>query len=147
MNFKLLKPCVLFLDIDGVLVTADGDTPQNKCVNALQRIIDNVNPSIVISSSWRLDPEFDANKLLSDFGLKNFNVIGQTGQQCETRGEEIKLWLSDNSTDQFVIIDDDDSGMSDLFHHWFQTTWEHGLTEDIANRVISYILFDGGFAL
>lgn len=149
-GMKKLAMKIVFLDIDGVLVTRDSprplrEIPISSCVQALQRIIDTVQPQIVVSSSWRLDVSGieGMRDLLTNFGLVNFNLLGMTpfiSGANVTRGDEIRAWLktTDADVEVFAIIDDDKQ-MGDLLPFWFKTTWANGLTDEIADKVIWFL--------
>jgi len=141
---------MIFLDIDGVLVTRDSprplrEIPMSSCVQALQRIIDTVQPQIVVSSSWRLDVSGieGMRDLLTGFGLTNFNLLGMTpfiSGMNVTRGDEIRAWLKTTDVDvEIFAIIDDDKQMGDLLPFLFKTTWANGLTDEIADRVIWFL--------
>ena len=147
---------IIFLDVDGVLNFWDcwidsipnvlrGDDKTQKlsldCINQLNRIIDETGAKIVISSTWR------KYKWLYDFLLSSpikGEIIGETPDllydvsRKTSRGLEIKEWLNDEYGEpcHFIILDDDDD-MDDLMDHLIQTNYDDGLTEEIANKVIS----------
>ena len=127
---------IIFLDIDGVLVTGDdpkslkefalvdGDRMrhfQPNCVKALNALTDQTGAKIIISSTWRNSHEFPI--LLKHF--KNEGVTGEVigitptlrevGGYSVFRGLEIQHWLNKNDhtpIESFVILDDD----SDMCH-------------------------------
>ncbi|HEC72062.1 MAG: HAD domain-containing protein [Candidatus Thorarchaeota archaeon] len=125
---------IIFLDIDGVLVTpgslrasggkvfSDFHPP---CVACLNEIIKKSNAKIVISSTWRHGhPKyFDIRSFLEEQGVKG-EIIGmtRTGDSAH-RGIKIMAWLADHSNgfqvknavgqiigsdriDSYVILDD-----------------------------------------
>lgn len=121
---------VIFLDIDGVLVTsrshaAFGLVEQRLpfmnafdpvAVNLIQALCVQANAKIVISSTWR----FSVSKTMllehfhnQHFDLSRFLVNGPHWETprlfSEGRTAEITLWLEDNDPDgelDFLIVDD-----------------------------------------
>jgi hypothetical protein len=134
---------IIFLDFDGVLTNqhTDWKTFDPECVKHLKRIIDETNADIVISSSWRLNmTTYGLQKLFEPYELQD-KVIGTIPELEEgvfMRGKEIKKWLDNNPTDNFVILDDDDD-MEPLKHKWVQTNFEVGLTEEGATKAIEML--------
>lgn len=146
---------VLFLDIDGVL-NWDGTT--ERCgrylgidpamVARFNRIIDaHPDVKIVISSTWRrCDMPLDAYKnfdeliaYLKSQGLRG-DIIGKTPFKMGyiARGEEIKMWFRGEGkalgVEQYVILDDDTSGMAPYVKPEFDGRWmtEEEFAEDLA---------------
>lgn len=132
---------VLFLDIDGVLFTyntSDTTKPNASCVAALQKIIDNVHPAIVISSSWK-NLRRDFTEMLASFGLKNFNCIGSTPSIFSSdsiRGDEIRAWIDANGEPKHFVIVDDENDMGEFKPHLVRTIFKDGLTFDHADVII-----------
>lgn len=149
MNSELLK--VIFLDIDGVMNSCFSKTStvhenlafDPNCVAHLYKIIAATDAKVVLSSSWRIGETIEtiSNRVLSHYGLDKY-LIGMTPFQdfeC-TRGEEIKQWLSKNSCDSFVILDDDND-MGSYTPYLVRTKTKYGLQAyhvqkaiDILNR-------------
>lgn len=124
---------IVFLDIDGVLATADsidrgyhfmvGEEDsygfEPACVNAFNRLIELTHCKVVISSSWR--------KTISVEALKTF--FQEQGVVCEIVGtteflgdnvprwKEIGLWIDTNMRkgDTWVVIDDDWNAHPDIW--------------------------------
>lgn len=133
---------VIFLDIDGVLVTNNSKTSWQAdpvCIAALQKIIDNVHPQIIVSSSWKNMHGVNFSKVFSDWGLTDFNFAGKTPTirgDDSIRGDEIRAWMDANTIpDHFVIVDDEDD-MAELRPFLVQTNFKDGLTFDHAERII-----------
>ncbi|MCM3268818.1 HAD domain-containing protein [Paenibacillus elgii] len=144
---------IIFLDIDGVLVTSRHMVQSKKyfghefdpeCVRNLQEILEKTEAKIVVSSSWRegrilkqLQSIFEIN------GIKK--VVGMTPIiEGAIRGKEIKEYLNDilNSgveVDKFVIIDDEEE-MGELDDHLVETSFETGITKAIADKVIHFLV-------
>lgn len=130
---------VLFLDVDGVLnsrATTDFknhlfpiDPYMSFLVGKIQLDTD---CEIVLSSSWRLHPDgIEAvEKLLP--------LLDKTPYNGGIRGSEVKQWLKEHpEVTRYAILDDD----SDFYKYQplFQTTFENGLTPEIAKQVTDYL--------
>lgn len=159
---------VIFLDVDGVLNSLDDlkiyreknniqgcilyDHVEDRPLKLLREIIDVTDAKIVISSSWRLgylrnhketihDSLF--NKLenrLKDYDITIYDVTPSLPYGYE-RGDEIHKWLEDHTDVENFIIFDDDSDMSiySSTNNFLQTTYEHGLTEEIRDKAIQIL--------
>lgn len=145
--------CVLFLDFDGVLNSdlhikriRKGEPSavreiDSGCVDLLNKIIEETNCKIVISSSWRMHNSLDMLiEILIKSGLKYpDNIIGNT-LLCDLshRGLEIQDWLFVNRFEgNYVILDDlDEYDFGLIKDHLIKTDFNFGLTYDIANEVI-----------
>lgn len=173
---------VIFLDIDGVLNTAttlplkenlirlDGivvgfNVLDKNAITQLNRVTDETEAKIVISSSWRIGcstPEKFAvlKKYLREQGVTG-EVIGRTPTDWEyaaalgqpgsygtgpgqiyfgyCRGKEIQMWLDNNpGVERFVIVDDN-SDMDHLTHRLVMTEFEVGITQNDADRMIKLL--------
>jgi hypothetical protein len=154
---------ILFLDIDGVLNCeacfkrereaweAKGkprDEHWNMLDSAhiahLNRIVEETGAQIVVSSSWRGDPDL-FGKLKGAKISANFLGItprlprptGKSIEYCE-RGREVQAWLELHpEVKRYAILDDE----SDFFSSQplFKSRWKEGLTEEISDRVIRYL--------
>lgn len=132
---------VIFLDIDGVMVTGKvmhsftGVFPDfsQTCVACLNDLTRRTGAKLVISSTWRwAHPKYlDLIQFLKDQGVEA-EVVGMTprvtaiGSLAESRGFEISSWLEDNPVDSFVILDDDDD-MGELLDKLVKTEFDDGL--------------------
>jgi len=139
---------ILFLDIDGVLTTRRSLSPTScsfdaEAVEQLNRVLKAI-PSlqIVISSSWRLLHTMEELKaIFCQYGVTPGRVLGKTPVLADKeRGDEIKAWLEMTAlwyrgNLEFAIVDDD-SDMGELIDHLFHTTFDHGLTKEVADRLI-----------
>lgn len=161
---------IVFLDFDGVLnsekfmkkrVKPKDNTRaawnytriDQKTVSILNRITDETNANIVLSSTWRLGRTLD--EVQSLFNMLNIKgtLIGKTGHYHYTdnrggihslpRGEEIKSWLRDNilqsNFKNYVIIDDDSDMLLEQKDNFFKTDYEIGLTNEIADDIITFL--------
>lgn len=130
---------VLFLDVDGVLVTEasaryyrwlrrnkqeDDSSFRKWCpiaTNNLRTLMARVpKMKIVLSSSWRHGrTPMQCSELLTARGLDGSCCIGRTGESIDgrVRGDEIQEWLSEHpEVTKFAILDDDD----DMGHLWMK---------------------------
>lgn len=166
---------ILFLDIDGILVTdkesdskrdsknyiwskSDQILPVNKrksppinliFLKRLKQLIVSTNAYVVLSSTWRLEP--DAREHLYDsfqkVGLPKNTIRSMTGQ-LEYRYQEIMQWLQQNikTGEKFTwcVIDDgpDDLHRLSLLEkgHWVETNIKYGLTESKARKCYNILM-------
>lgn len=136
---------LIFLDIDGVLVTTGSLMAGNEykfdkvCVKNLLEIITITGAKIVISSSWREEMTLNQLKLLFEKnGLgDNLIVITPIYGDHEIRGSEIKAFLdsSDLKIDKFVIIDDEEE-MGELSPYLVETNFKSGIDERVKKQVL-----------
>ena len=133
---------VLFLDIDGVVNNehtrkkfGDFITLDPARVALVQRIVRNTGCEIVLSSSWRL---FQNSRDELERKICKFADI--TPILHAPRGYEIKVWLTLHpEIEHYAILDDAESILPEQRANFFQTTWESGLTEDIALAVEKHL--------
>lgn len=137
---------ILFLDVDGVLNSAKSPQPTHELYPVdpymallVDRIIQATGCEVVLSSTWRNHPTGRAAV------EKSIPLIGQTPYLGTIRGEEIKDWLDNKHAEngyavtKYAILDDDSDMLPKQLPNFFQTTWETGLTEEIANKVIEHL--------
>jgi hypothetical protein len=159
MEDESMKP-ILFLDIDGVLVTAAnwidasrqtlGDDPpvaSPVAVAALNRILREAGAQIVVSSSWRkfgrryLDRCFARWKVQSPI----FSMTPDMSRQQRVisigapRWLEIDTWLRTTGTPRKFVILDDEHDMGPLQPYLIQSTFQQGLTEELADKAIAML--------
>lgn len=154
---------VLFLDMDGVLVTdlsrwrpaeerspaRHEPTPVN--IAALNKIVDATGVRAVISSSWRRFFAAEQMQAILDEAGCTITVIGETPllEELKASGlwgarrriDEINEWLALNPDkwDRYVVVDDDpDAGKPDV-PWFFQTEFSQGLTNEMADEIIAYL--------
>lgn len=105
---------VIFQDIDGVLNNRpflgtvdnlEAMDPTN--VARMRVVVEKTGAVLVISSAWRhgRDWEERIRRAATKAGWWNMPIIGRTGES-DSRGAEIKTWLEENPTEDFVIVDD-----------------------------------------
>ncbi len=144
---------ILFLDVDGVL-NPDKESHEfifaPDCVKQLRRILDHHPQSyVVFSTSWRTGfSVFTLGWLWRQHDLPLKRVIGRTPDiETESRGVEIHQWLADairyrqvDKMRHYAVLDDEVDPILEHIpaHSIFACDPWHGLTEEIANRVIRH---------
>lgn len=139
---------LVFLDVDGVLATNSSVTKSCsfgrykldvRCVTAFNRFLEKHNPTVVISSAWRM---YGLDKLQEIFLINTLDVIihsftpeihppeevGLTEWRAD-RGLEIKQWFDrfpENKEEKFIIIDDDVEDIKNHFNFDHILHLEHG---------------------
>lgn len=139
---------IVFLDIDGVLVTLRAQTKpgivktfDKEAVEALNKLTDALGAKIVISSSWRhLYTVEELQGILANAGVKA-PVIGETPTKRfnDERGAEINTYRRDTVFEgDYLVIDDDiydiiDFVPEDKILHVEDGWSEAGLTMEMVN--------------
>lgn len=159
---------VIFLDIDGVLNSEEGYKEhinkngfngalvyaevEDRPLKLLKEIINKTSAKIVVSSSWRIGCERSGResifgkalyekleKRLKDYGMEIYDITPSLGAGTQ-RGDEIREWLSKNEIENFVILDDDcDMCEYTGTENFIQTTYRHGLTEELKDKAIEVL--------
>lgn len=125
---------VLFLDFDGVTHSYK-DIKKNlffmpAICERLDALCKEFDLEVVVTSSWRLfHPLEDMKEMLQPIEARR--IVGVTvdgGKQ--NRGWEVQQWLKENKdVSKFVILDDYDEGISELFgENFVKTDPDKGLT-------------------
>lgn len=156
---------VLFLDIDGVLNSTqyqlknhhrDNGTflyhskPANsidpEAVTRLNKIVQNTNCKIVISSTWRL--LYGLSEIRGYLKERGFEyphyIIDRTTKEYAYRGIQIQEWLDYQkkrgrySVSNIAIVDDD-SDMEHLSSYLVKTSHDEGLTDNNADALIEML--------
>lgn len=139
----------LFLDVDGVLnsvswyreewnknhVYPQGDFDP-KCVELVNRIVEETGCKVVVSSSWRT--ESNLQSIFDKAGLKfKIHSITPFGSH---RGCEIQEWL-DSQTEPYVyaILDDDRDMLSHQRKYFIKTNTVIGITDEDARHIINIL--------
>jgi hypothetical protein len=150
-----VKTIICFLDIDGVLNSQSfllknpGLEIDPERVQILNKLLEETNASVVISSSWRIGhPIFWLQNALEKVGFKYpERIIGATSSETKgQRGDEIELWLRQIHVDAFVILDDDDD-MSTVQDMLVKTSFETGLLEEHIKKAKQIIAKQIHFAI
>jgi len=97
---------ILFLDIDGVL-SFDGKTFPSYTINNLHKCLGIIeNPRIVLSSRWRLNPDWKKDLMAASHNPYWVSrVVDTTPVVFGSREHEIAAWLMDHPTSHYVIVD------------------------------------------
>lgn len=145
---------VLFLDIDGVCNSRaylyrlraknknatlwHGIDPE--AVKLVRRIIDQTKCDVVLSSTWRLyeDGRAQVRRDVCSFIDCTKDLQAGAKRGVVERGLEVQEWLDRHpSVQQYAIVDDDTDFLP---NQWlFNTTFEKGITEEIAEAVIAHL--------
>lgn len=151
---------ILFLDIDGVLNSASWFKRRNKeqrfsglneldieLMHLFDEIVEKTGCFVVLSSTWRLSKHYRED--LERQGLNTNFIIDRTphmprpsgtGVEYGERGKEIRAWLENNpDVTQYAIVDDDSDMLPEQSQSFFQTSWENGLTREIADKIINHL--------
>ena len=135
---------VLFLDIDGVVNKQENyDRSKNMgpypidsyCAFLVGRIQLQTGCEVVLSSSWRLHPEGVQN-----VSKRVVRLLDKTPCLSGIRGDEVQAWLDKYPEfDKYAILDDDMDFYVYQAPNFFKTTFQDGLTEEIAEAVINHL--------
>lgn len=132
---------VLFLDIDGVLNSRSTSNfkelyplDQYKAF-LIGRIQLQTGCEVVLSSSWRNHPEGVEN-----VSQRVVRLLDKTPWLDGCRGDEIEAWLEAHPyVEKYAILDDDSDMLDHQMPNFFKTTFEEGLTDEIAEAVIKHL--------
>lgn len=136
---------VLFLDIDGVVNCANtfnsmqGRFPLDPLLAFRVGKITLEVPElrVILSSSWRHSQEG-----IQEISKRIVPISGITpfiNKPNRCRGDEIKAWLDAHAdVTRYAILDDDNDMLPEQMTHFFKTEWSTGITEEIADEIISY---------
>lgn len=148
---------VIFLDVDGVLNSGEGlkqhinkngfngileySKIEDKPLKLLQEIIEKTSAKIVLSSSWNNNKRLyeKLERRLRDCGMEIYDITPSLGSGNQ-RGDEIREWISANPVEKFIILDDD-SDMCEYttMENFINTTYKHGLTEELKDKAIEVL--------
>ncbi len=146
---------LIFLDMDGVLnghdydPSAKSNTILRSCVDRLNRVLEETDARIVLSSAWRYMLIGKAmslrgfDYLLRTHGVIADRLIGATcaDEEVRERGWQIQTWrrLHDHRG-PYVVIDDMDLHIKPLHGDRFvQPNGQVGLSDDDASRAIELL--------
>ena len=153
---------VIFLDIDGVLVTRNSIKYQHlnfpndtdiqfgkKAVKNLNKLIRLTKAHIVISSTWRLFHSLEELQNIFKKQAIKGEIISTTSVEKATieedipRGQKIADWLEQHpEIKQYVIIDDDVQADCIQFHPYncVETSYKRGFApEDKFNEALAIL--------
>lgn len=146
---------VIFLDVDGVLNNAKWATQTYdeehisvfyerllypKALRVLKLIVDATQAEIVVSSTWRKDPQ-SLELLRTQLRSVGLDIFDVTPSTAGDRGQDITAWFDANKLcpiESYVILDDD-SDIGEHKHHLIQTTFESGLLPRHAELAIAML--------
>lgn len=132
---------VLFLDIDGVVNCATTAQRHRGLIGidplmafTVGKIVLDTECEVVLSSTWRLmaDSLEEVNKQV----YKVFDITPSL--PGEYRGDEVKAWLAEHpEVGRYAILDDSTDFYPD--QPLFKTSWQVGITDEIAKEVTEYL--------
>jgi Swiss Army Knife RNA repair-like protein len=149
---------VIFLDIDGVLNSAEWfaaaqdvrsglsridklqEMIEPRAVELLNDLLARTGATVVLSSSWRISYGMGfIGRALMKRGFTG-RIRHRTPVIGSPRGREIQAWLdsSEEKPETFVILDDN-SDMAHLSHRLVQTTWGSGLQAEHVERAVEML--------
>ena len=143
---------VLFLDVDGVLNSEDYyvTTPPEKrlsfplgefdpaAVKRVNRILDETQAKLVVSSSWRWNPGL--KNIFEKVGI-NHEIWGRTPSgKGRNRGYEIQQFLNSHpEVSNYVILDDDSDMLEEQKNNFVHTNTYYGLTDEDTDKAIKIL--------
>lgn len=137
---------ILFLDIDGVCNSAATAQRHQGFIGIdpymaflVGKIQLDTGCEVVLSSTWRLHELFreEVRKQVVNF-IDITPNLGNGGRHSAKRGREVRKWLRKHpEVTRYAILDDD----NDFYKSQplFQTSWNTGLTPEIAKKVTDYL--------
>ena len=152
---------LLFLDIDGVVNSERFNKERNemeeykelsypfdsfdfRAIELVNYILDNTDAKLVISSDWRFDedlvPCLKYHKLRYDvFGITPFDKHARRGYEIQKYMLSLKC-----NIENYCIIDDNVYNMIPTqYGNIVQTTYENGLTKELADKAIEILNGNG----
>ena len=137
---------VVFLDIDGVLVTRGTQFHHfdPECVKALNWLTSAADARIVLSSSWRHMPGIrdiiaGARIEAKVIGITpDLNTMRRGLYPPRPRGDEIMAWFRQHAQRRFVILDDD-ADMGKLMPYLVRCGPDAGLTLPLAELALKIL--------
>lgn len=136
---------VLFLDIDGVCNNKESAKKYNfrgsvgidpELAFMVGKIVLDTGCEVVLSSTWRLWEETKQQVFKQVYPFIDITP----DLRGTTRGEEIQAWLDKHpEVVKYAILDDDTDMLDNQLPHFFQTSWETGITKEIADKVTNYL--------
>lgn len=151
---------ILFLDFDGVLNAHHATVNRWRCFIGLdpkmgarvERIVALTGCRIVLSSAWRSNSDWmEAAREQAGLDLNHFIDETPDRRGLTSRGSEIKEWIDERlahaqsksasveACTRYAIIDDNSDMLEEQKPSFFQTAWNVGLTDEIADRVIAHL--------
>lgn len=144
---------LLFLDMDGVLVTSRSLKRYGKsrpfdpiAAASMQKVLAQTDAKFVVSSNWRFVyrtvEAFD--EMLTNEGFAKGSVVSMTpdlgrGIDGIERGDEIMAWLERNPVEVFAVVDDDNDMSRVPSESFFRTDISVGLTPAQSADIIAHL--------
>lgn len=144
---------ILFLDIDGVLMSGDylhqevaagrSSIPSNMVlpedkILMLKEIIEATGAEIVLSSTWRIHDDIFIN-LQRQLYKHEMRIYHWTGPCRHTRADEIREWLNGKSVAKFCILDDCPEMAEFTTTNLVRTYWDYGLQQEHVQLAIDVL--------
>ena len=136
---------IVFLDWDGVIQVKDKQNTPKKLI-LLKQLVNSTNSQIVLSSNRRSDIGIKKIiKYFEEIGIsyhKDIIPLPSIDTDTQNRASLISQWLKQNSNcvANFVILDDNDSNLSNMFpDNYLQTLKSNGLTPSIIQQAIQIL--------
>ena len=136
------KTKIIFLDVDGVINCQYTTQRHGSYIGIdpymallVDRIVQATGAKIVLSSTWRLsEKDREIVKKFVDF----IDITPDISDY--QRWDEVKAWLKDHpEVNRYAIIDDNWYNFPEDAEFVFKTQYIEGLTQGIADAVISYL--------
>lgn len=151
----MMRPGVIFLDLDGVLITRRSFGTRRFDSEALENLdwlLTNSGAGLVVTSTWRIGHRSPRSleAMLRPFGL-TAPLLGMTPDLARRTGSlyepgqrhaEIEAWLRERTASwpPFVILDDEDFDLGRLAPLFLvRTNFEVGLTREDAARALGIL--------
>lgn len=146
---------LIFLDLDGVLVTRRPGVMEDRLLSNLQGLVARTGAEIVLSSDWRRHPAArdEARRVLATVGLKIIGCTPCMSAFLAQRPTEIMQWKKDfvkrpgnDIVANWVAIDDrpllEERHGTYLRGHFVQTHPLRGLTEQSVEECVKILMQD-----
>lgn len=127
---------VIFLDFDGVILPLPQGgkfepnlRPSVEAINNLNLLVNLTQAEVVVSSSWREGRSVEELEgILKMWGYK-WSVLDklQWVGGDEDRGKDVRVWLSLNTVESFVLIDDDRTDLEEFARQMVSPAPDKGL--------------------
>ena len=159
---------VIFLDIDGVLNSkfwdnehqreiSEGKYVDLEAVKLFGTLVKRTEAKVILHSGWRFwfdkamkplrpEAEFFANAMKNE-GIKISGVtpdltteeIRKAKKFSLVKADEILLWLKENPSENWVVLDDLELHSSEIAEHQVKTDAEVGLTEMDVEQAVAIL--------
>jgi len=152
------EPCLVFLDVDGVLnstawfhtifkrkhraASHPHDHLDPTAMGRLNRVLAETGGKVVVSSTWRMGRTVEELQDLFDLHGFEGEVIGKTGHGFNgERGLQIREWMRMKGLEdvRFIAIDDDTYDMGAVADHLVHTDNAVGLQDVDVDKAIAML--------